>query len=157
MIIIKPDAFDRKLVAIILAQFEPGIKRAYTGRMHVDQCRFHYAEHVGKPFYPALVHQMTSGISLFVDVSEGWEAAREKAMIIRARYGIEGPRNLIHASDSLAASIRETDFWFKGFANDSGITRREVLSQSQPFGQELGCSVERAILPRQAGELENSP
>lgn len=157
MIILKPDAFERRLVGCILRYFEPNIIRMYTGRMHKDHCNVHYADHIGKPYYMALVHQMISGISLFVDVGPEWYIARGVALTVRENYGVEGPRNLIHASDSQEANERETAYWFKGYPNDSGICRREVLPQSVNFGQELGCSVERAILQGKDGKLENSP
>lgn len=114
MIIIKPDAFERRLAACILDRFT-GYRRIYSGRMSQENCAEHYKDHIGKPFYRALVVQMISGISLFVDLDMPWMAARIIAQDVRIRLGCEGPRNLIHASDSQEANERETAYWFKGY------------------------------------------
>jgi nucleoside diphosphate kinase len=156
MILIKPDAFERKLVAKILNDFEQvgKIRRMYSGRMNAGNCAFHYADHVGKLYYPALVKQMISGISLFIDLDMYWTTARGGAIMVRDRYGVEGPRNLIHASDSEEADIRETTYWFKGYPDDSGIARREVLSQSAVLQQSVGCSVRRGRAGTALPELQ---
>lgn len=114
MIIIKPDAFQRRLVGEILSRFEVyGIRKVQTVWMTVQDCEGHYREHIGKDFYPGLVAQMTSGLSLIVDLTGSWKDVREVAMEIREEYGTQGPRNLIHASDSEMSNKRETSFWFE--------------------------------------------
>lgn len=138
VIILKPDAFDRALVGTILARFEckdtrsqrPShqlIRRSYTGRFTPIHCREHYADHIGKPFFGGLFNQMISGISMFLDLDMPWDEAREIAMLLRSNYGTEGPRNLIHASDSQDANIRETVYWFKGYPDDCPVKRQYVL------------------------------
>lgn len=121
MIIIKPDAFERQLVGKILGMFEDAegiIRRLYSGRFTVENCQHHYAAHIGRPYYPALQAQMISGISLFVDLDLGWQLARNIALSIRVIWGVEGPRNLIHASDSFESDATETAYWFKGYPDD---------------------------------------
>lgn len=121
MIILKPDAFRRRLISKILLAFEPEceIEVMYSGKMSQTNCRIHYAAHVHKPYFPGLVAHMTSGISLFVLTDMPWDRERELALRIRADYGsCEGPRNLIHASDSLEANHSESDYWFARYPHN---------------------------------------
>ena len=114
MIIIKPDAFERRIVGKILETFEHfGFRRIYSGRMTQEHCDIHYAAHIGQPYYGRLCEHMKSGLCLFVDLQGDWEAARSLAAMIRGRT--EDPRNLIHASDSQEADERETNFWFRHY------------------------------------------
>lgn len=145
MLIIKPDAFERRVAAQILEKYERcgAILRAYTGVMTKENCLVHYEAHIGKPFFNALCEHMMSGHSMFVEVDLHWKYARQMAEIIRAQYGTEGPRNLIHASDSQEANIRETDYWFKGYGHVCKSGGREVLPESPVRGTELGSAISR--------------
>ena len=111
MIIIKPDAFKRQLVGRILSRFEPHLRYMYTKQMTVADCEAHYGEHIGAPYYENLVKHMTSDISLLASLNMPWEKAREIALQIRREHFIEGPKNLIHASDSYEWNQRETEYW----------------------------------------------
>jgi nucleoside-diphosphate kinase len=85
----------------------------------------HYAEHEGKPFYPALVEFITGGPSVLL-VLEGPEDTvtvvrtmmgttnpRQAAPgTIRGDLGIELTRNLIHGSDSPESAAREMGIFF---------------------------------------------
>jgi nucleoside diphosphate kinase len=116
VIIIKPDAFDRGLVGEILTAYSAKrnvFNRMYSARMSLLDCKNHYFKEVGKDHYDALVHQMISGLCLFVDLNMDWFVARSIALEIRL-WGVEGPRNLIHASDSAAVDVIETAYWFEG-------------------------------------------
>ena len=119
MIIIKPDAFERGLVGELLASFEINeekvFNRMYSGTMTIENCRAHYAAHIGQPYYQGLVHHMTQGICLFVDTRMHWGIVRDISLQLRKHYGVEGPRNLIHASDSAETNVSETAYWFKGY------------------------------------------
>jgi nucleoside-diphosphate kinase len=117
VIIIKPDAFDRGLVGEILTAYSAKrnvFNRMYSDWMSLLDCRNHYSAHVGKDYYGALVHQMISGLCLFVDLHMDWFVARSIALEVRETWGVEGPRNLIHASDSAEADVAETAYWFEG-------------------------------------------
>jgi nucleoside-diphosphate kinase len=117
VLIIKPDAIERRIVGLILNEFEHAggnIVDAYLTRMTIDDCKIHYADHILKAFYGGLVDHMTSGKSLILDMSISVPVAREIAMRIRTEYDfVCGPRNLIHASDSVASHEREHKFWFE--------------------------------------------
>jgi nucleoside-diphosphate kinase len=85
----------------------------------------HYAEHVGKPFFPGLVKYITSG-PVAAAVFEGTNAiqavrglvgatnpAEAAPGSIRADLALEKGRNLVHASDSPESGTRESQLFFK--------------------------------------------
>lgn len=125
--LIKPDAFARGLVGDIITQIERrgfrfSVARAEMGATAVDRLARHYAEHKDKPFYPELMRFMCWGPVLAVVVGgpPGTVAAvRGIAKEIRlARTTGAGPANLIHASDSNVAAVREVRTWFPDFPAD---------------------------------------
>ena len=85
----------------------------------------HYEEHHGKPFYPRLVHYITSGpvVAMVIEGYEAIESVRHivgatspmKADVgtIRADFAQVMEYNVIHASDSLASAEREINLYFK--------------------------------------------
>jgi nucleoside-diphosphate kinase len=85
----------------------------------------HYAEHKGKPFFEGLVSFITSSpiIAAVVEGTNAIEIVRAtngatnplKADpgTIRADFGLEMGRNLVHASDSPASAAREIKIFFK--------------------------------------------
>lgn len=127
LIIVKPDGVQRGLVGPILERFERrGLKLAGLKLMRVSQslAEKHYAEHVGKPFYPGLISYITAG-PVVVGVLEGPSAieavrstlgstnpVKAAAGTIRGDFGIEMGRNLVHASDGPESAAREVALWF---------------------------------------------
>ncbi len=130
LIILKPDAVQRRLVGRIIARFEAkglvlaGMKMAHLKRELVEE---HYAPHRGKPFYEGLVRYMTSHPVILlalrgrnaVDVARrlmgktfGYEA---DPGTIRGDFGISKSMNLVHGSDSLESARRELGLFFQGF------------------------------------------
>jgi nucleoside-diphosphate kinase len=94
--------------------------------MQVDRAlaERHYGEHVGKPFYEGLVSYITA-CPIVAAVFEGTDAVqavratmgstnpRDAAPgTIRADYGIEIGRNLVHGSDSKESAAREVALFF---------------------------------------------
>ena len=131
LILIKPDGVQRQLTGEILARIERKgylIKQLKMVKATEAQLEAHYNEHVGKPYYPALVEYMASG-SIVAAVVEGQrviEGVRSlsgatdptKALpgTIRGDFGRDwGTRaviNLIHSSDSPESAEREIGIWF---------------------------------------------
>lgn len=127
LILIKPDAVERKLAGEILARIE---RRGFTLRagklIHVDRKlgETHYAEHSEKPFFGELVEFITSGPTLALVVEgEGAIATMRKTIgatnpadadpgTIRGDYATSMPNNLIHGSDSPESAEREISLWF---------------------------------------------
>jgi len=129
LILIKPDAMQRGLAGDILARFERrGLRLAGLRLMKVDRAtaQKHYAEHVGKPFFKGLVDYITSS-PIIAAVYEGTNAVAAARQLmgstrpteatpgtIRADFGIEVGRNLVHGSDSVASARREIGIFFPG-------------------------------------------
>ncbi len=128
LIILKPDCVQRRLVGRVLARFEDkGLNVVAMKMLAVtpDLSRKHYAEHVNKPFYPAL-EKFITGSPVIVAVIEGLEAIRvvremlgptsglkAPAGTIRGDYSSSRQMNLVHASDGPEAARREIDLYFK--------------------------------------------
>lgn len=115
LVLVKPDAIQHRLLGWCIACFEhEGILELSIVQMDEDLCARHYADHLEKDFYPDLRDFMCSAPLCAVCVDGSVESVRKIAMGIRRHHSqyISGPRNLVHASDSLLAAQRELDIWF---------------------------------------------
>lgn len=126
-IILKPDAVQRGLVGEIISRFERrGLKIVAMKFMQVDEelARRHYAVHEGRPFFAGLIQYITSG-PVVAMVVEGTDAiavvratvgatkpAEAAPGTIRADFGLEIGRNLVHASDGAETAASEIALWF---------------------------------------------
>ncbi len=127
-IIFKPDCVQRRLVGRILARFEDkGFNVVAMKMLQVtpELAKQHYAEHVSKPFYPAL-EKFITGSPVIAAVVEGLEAIRvvrellgatsglkAVAGTIRGDYSLSRQMNLVHASDGPDAARREIELYFR--------------------------------------------
>jgi nucleoside-diphosphate kinase len=127
LILIKPDAVERRLAGEILARIE---RRGFTLRagklVHVDRKlgETHYAEHREKPFFGELVEFITSGPTWALVVAGEGAIATMRATIgatdpanaapgtIRGDLASSMPDNLVHGSDSPESAAREIALWF---------------------------------------------
>jgi nucleoside-diphosphate kinase len=127
-LMIKPDGVQRGLMGEIIGRFEKkglkivGLKMIRISREMAEE---HYAEHVGKPFFGPLVDYITSGpvLAMVVEGKDVIATAREmmgatnplKAApgTIRATYGMDVGRNIIHGSDSKTSAEREINLFFR--------------------------------------------
>jgi nucleoside-diphosphate kinase len=131
LILVKPDAFARRLTGEIITRFErKGLFLAELKLMTLDQelAKRHYAEHEGKPFFDALVAFITSGplVAMVLEGPNAVEAARQVIGAtngieaapgsIRGDYALEVRRNLVHGSDSKESAQREIALYFGGAA-----------------------------------------
>jgi nucleoside-diphosphate kinase len=128
LLLIKPDAVQRRLVGEILGRLErKGLVIAALELRNVgdELARRHYAEHEGKPFFASLLEFITSGpvVAAIVEGPRAVAAVRqlagatdpvEKAApgTIRGDFGLETQFNLVHGSDSPQSAQREVDLWF---------------------------------------------
>ncbi|CAL9735231.1 nucleoside diphosphate kinase [Monosporozyma servazzii] len=127
-IAVKPDGVQRGLVSNIIGRFEQrgyklvGIKLVQASQELLAQ---HYAEHVGKPFYPKMASFMASG-PIVAMCWEGKNVVKQGRVMlgatnpadsapgtIRGDFGIDLGRNICHGSDSVEAATREIGLWFK--------------------------------------------
>lgn len=126
-IILKPDAVQRGLVGEIISRFERrGLKIVAMKMIHVSDelARQHYAVHAERPFFQGLVKYITSS-PVVAMVLEGTNAiavvrstvgatnpANAAPGTIRADFGLEIGRNLVHASDGPETATFEIGLWF---------------------------------------------
>jgi nucleoside-diphosphate kinase len=127
LVLIKPDAMQRRLAGEILARFEArGLTIRAARLVQVDDAlaREHYAEHTKKPFFSELVEFITSSptLALVLD-GEGAIAVVRTTMggtnpaaaapgTIRGDLALSMPDNLVHGSDSSDSAQREVALWF---------------------------------------------
>lgn len=125
--IIKPDAVGKDIIGKIYSRFETNGLRIVAAKMlRLDDAVAggFYAEHEGRPFYPALIEFMTSG-PVVVQVLEGENAiARNRELMgatnpaeadegtIRADFASSIDANAVHGSDSPESAAREIAYFF---------------------------------------------
>ncbi|HWH12910.1 MAG TPA: nucleoside-diphosphate kinase [Solirubrobacteraceae bacterium] len=131
LILIKPDAYARRLTGEIVSRFErkglvPVAARVLT--MTPEMADDHYVEHIGAPFFDGLVAFITSG-PLVALVLEGPSAIAAARQLIGATNPLEAApgsirgdlatatsANLVHGSDGPEAAVRETAIFFPDLA-----------------------------------------
>ncbi len=127
LILVKPDAFARRLSGEIIARFErKGLTLVAMRLMTMSRelAERHYAEHDGKPFFGELVSFITSG-PLVAMVLEGESAVRAARQVIgatnpleamtgsiRGDYATAVGQNLVHGSDAEQSAAREVALFF---------------------------------------------
>ena len=128
LIIIKPDAFERKLTGIILSRFENKgflIKELKSYIFTKEKAEEFYSDHKNKSFFSELVSFISSS-TVVACILEGENAINiVRGMIgstrsfeaqpgtIRGDYGLGITNNVIHASDSYESFIKESKVIFK--------------------------------------------
>jgi len=128
LILLKPDAVQRRLVGEIVGRLErkglklAGLKLVQASRSLAEK---HYAVHKGKPFYDSLLSFLTSGPTVAL-VLEGREAvavcrnlmgmtdgAKAPPGTIRGDFALSVQNNLVHGSDSPENAAIEIALWFQ--------------------------------------------
>jgi nucleoside-diphosphate kinase len=127
LILIKPDAMERRLAGEILGRFEArGLEVRAARLVDVDRelAERHYEEHREKPFFGELVSFITSGRTLALALEgEGAIATCRKTIgatnpadaepgSIRGDLALAMPNNLVHGSDAPETAVRELALWF---------------------------------------------
>jgi len=127
LVLIKPDAVQRKLAGRILDRFEQrGLVICAASLVHVDTdlAERHYDEHREKPFFGELVEFITSSPTLALVLEGEGAIATVRATMgatnpanaapgtIRGDFALSMPDNLVHGSDSPESAAREIALWF---------------------------------------------
>jgi nucleoside-diphosphate kinase len=127
LILVKPDAFARRLTGEIIARFErKGLRLVALQQLTMtrEMAASHYAEHEGKPFYEELVSFITSGplVAMALEGEQAVAAARQvigatnpieaSPGSIRGDYATEVGQNMVHGSDSPESGVRELALFF---------------------------------------------
>jgi nucleoside-diphosphate kinase len=128
LIVVKPDAFERKLTGTILSRFELKgflIKELKSYIFTKEKAEEFYSAHKDKPFFNELVSFISSStvvacilegenainiVRLMIGSTRSFEA---QPGTIRGDYGIGITKNIIHASDSYESFIKESTVIFK--------------------------------------------
>lgn len=128
LVLLKPDAVQRRLVGRIISRLEEkglrivAMKMLWVSRELAER---HYAEHREKPFYSELVSFITSApvVAMVVEGPKAVETVRKmmgktnpleaEPGTIRGDFGLSVTMNLIHGSDSQASAAREIALFFR--------------------------------------------
>ena len=127
LIILKPDAIQRRLIGRIIQRFEDkglavvGMKLRQISR---DLAERHYAPHKDKPFYPGLIDYITGG-PVVVMVLQGQRSIDIARRLMGKTFGYEADPgtirgdlgatrtyNLVHGSDSPESAAGEIALYF---------------------------------------------
>jgi nucleoside-diphosphate kinase len=127
LVLFKPDAVRRRLVAELLGRFERrgfrirGLKQLVLERSVAEE---HYAEHAERPFFGELVDFICSGPLVALAIEGPDAIATVRAMMgatnpldsapgtIRGDYALLLGENIVHGSDSPASAARELPLYF---------------------------------------------
>jgi nucleoside-diphosphate kinase len=129
LVLIKPDAVARGLIAEILGRFERRGFRIRGLRLLVlerSAAESHYAEHRERPFFGELVDFITSGpiVALALEGNDAISTVRtmmgethptnSAPGTIRGDLALELAENVVHGSDSPESAERELALFFGG-------------------------------------------
>ena len=127
LVLIKPDAVERRLAGEILARLERrglALRGAKLVQVSRELAAEHYAEHTEKPFFGELVEFITSSPTLALVVEGESAIAVVRTTMgatnpvdsapgtIRGDLALAMPNNLVHGSDSKESADREVALWF---------------------------------------------
>ena len=127
LVLIKPDAVRRGLIGEVLSRIERKGLQVAAMDMRVitaETAEVHYAEHVGKPFFPSLVAFITSGplvalvaagpraVEAFRRLAGATDPVQANAGTIRGDHALDVQQNIVHGSDSPGSAEREIKIFF---------------------------------------------
>ena len=127
LVLIKPDAVAKHHIGDITKRYEEeGLRPVAMKMLKMDErlASIHYAEHIGRPYYPDLTGFMTSG-PIIAMVLEGEDVIKKVRALngktnpaeaaegtIRKQFATASNRNAVHASDSPDSAQREIHIFF---------------------------------------------
>jgi nucleoside-diphosphate kinase len=128
LILLKPDAVQKKITGKVIARFENAgftVRGCKMIRLDPAVLRDHYAHIADKPFYPE-VEQFMGSAPVIALVLEGDDiVAKIRDMLgvtdsrkaapgtLRAEFGVDQMVNVAHASDSPETAEKEVKRFFK--------------------------------------------
>jgi nucleoside-diphosphate kinase len=135
LVLVKPDAFARKLAGEVISRFEKkGFELLEVRSLRLTRAKAEefYSVHEGKPFYEKLVKSISSGpiVALVLQVPQSRDTKGKTAVeIVRLMIGSTNPAeaapgtvrgdlglditdNVVHASDSVESFVREAKVIF---------------------------------------------
>jgi nucleoside-diphosphate kinase len=127
LVLIKPDAMQRRLAGTIISRLEnQGLRLIALKMLHLDKAlaKRHYAIHKDKPFFDDLVNYISSApiIALAFEGNRAVEVIRKtmgatdpaqaEAGTIRGDFGLDIGQNTVHGSDSVETAEEEIRLFF---------------------------------------------
>ncbi|AND84711.1 nucleoside-diphosphate kinase [Clostridium tyrobutyricum] len=134
LVLIKPDAMERKLMGEIISIYEK--KGLHIAALKIikpskEIAERHYAEHKGKPFFQELVNFITRSevCAMLIEADNAIELVRKINGLtnpmdadmgtIRGKFALSKAENAVHASDSKESFEREMKIWFPELKNEN--------------------------------------
>lgn len=131
LLIIKPDAVERKLIGEIIQRIERKgleIKALRMEKISLEKAEKHYEIHKDKEFYINLIHFLISGpvVLIVIEGKDCIKIVRNMAGstspteavpgTIRGDFSIDILKNIVHTSDSIETSEKEIKIFFKSLS-----------------------------------------
>ena len=127
LVLIKPDAIERKLMGEIISVYEKNfqITDMRMIKPSVEIAEKHYYEHKDKPFFNELIAYITRGnvCALIIEGTNAIERVRRingatdpknaEPESIRGKLALSKQENSVHGSDSKESAEREIKIWFE--------------------------------------------
>ena len=128
LVILKPDALQRRMLGRIIQRFEDkGLKITALKMVQLTRelAERHYAAHRGKPFYEPLLAFITSAPVVAMVIEAPAAVATVRRMLgatfgaeaepgtLRGDLAVSNRYNLVHGSDSVEAAEREIALFFR--------------------------------------------
>ncbi len=129
LVLIKPDAIQKRLAGTIISLLEErGLKLVALRMLHLDKAlaERHYAIHADKPFFADLIDFITSApivavvfegegaVEVIRKIAGATDPAKAEPGTIRADFGSDIQRNVVHGSDSIETAEKEIELFFAG-------------------------------------------
>ena len=127
LIIIKPDAVQKRVVGKIISRFEDAgfdIEQMKMMEIGEDLATRHYREHVDKDFFKTLLKYICSGPVIVMIVKGPGAIKKARGLMgptdskkapsgtIRGDFGVDTTINVVHGSDSRESADREIELFF---------------------------------------------
>lgn len=127
LVLIKPDAMERKLMGEIISIYEKKglhISALKILKPSIKIAESHYVEHKDKPFFKELVNFITRGevCALIIEADNAINLVRKingatnpldaDMGSIRGQFAVSKSENAVHSSDSAESVEREIKIWF---------------------------------------------
>ncbi|NLJ58176.1 MAG: nucleoside-diphosphate kinase [Tissierellia bacterium] len=127
LVLIKPDAIERKLMGEIISIYENkdlNISEIKLLKPSVEMAEKHYYEHKDKPFFQELIAYITRGkvcamiiegeavVELVRKINGATDPKKADPNTIRGKFTLSKEENCVHGSDSKESAEREIKIWF---------------------------------------------
>ena len=127
LVLIKPDAIERKLMGEIISVYENNnlnITDMKLIKPSVETAEKHYYEHRDKPFFAELINYLTRGkvCALIIEGDGAIESVRKingttdpkhaDSDTIRGKFALSKQEHCVHSSDSKDSAEYEIKTWF---------------------------------------------